>query len=72
MSKNWKNCKACGNRFPEKDGVGPEKEFCCEGCWEEWEEKHPGYTKQTRRIKFFLFIIIFGLIIFFIIKHGPI
>lgn len=64
----FKSCKACGNRYPEKDGVGPENEFCCEGCWEEWEQKHPGYTKETRRNKILGFIVLIIGVMFLMYK----
>jgi hypothetical protein len=51
MASKWKSCKACGNRYPESDGVGPNSEFCCEGCWETWEANHPGYTAQKNNDK---------------------
>lgn len=76
MAGKWKNCKRCGNRFPESEGVGPDSEFCCEGCWEEWEQKHPGYTKETRIGKILGFIGTCILIMFLIykccVKIGPV
>ncbi len=64
-----KGCKACGNRYPESDGVGPQGEFCCEGCWETWEANHPGYTegknkeKKITRITYFVMAVI-ALVVF--------
>ena len=58
-----KGCKACGNRYPESDGVGPFKEFCCDGCWEDWESNHPGYTKEQNRTKRISYLTIAAIVL---------
>ena len=68
----WKSCKNCGNRYPEKEGVGLFKEFCCDGCNENWEQKHPGYNKTTKKKKMRqsilkIFILFFFFILFWLI-----
>ena len=68
----FRSCKACGNRYPKKEGYGYFDEFCSDGCKEKWDKDHPGYLQQTKRKKIILcslisFCIIVILLLFFTI-----
>ena len=63
----WKSCKNCGQRYPQKEGKGYFKEFCCEGCEDIWETNHPGYKEEShkakiRKIKFKIIFVIVGIV----------
>ena len=49
--RTWVSCKNCGNRYPKNEGSGWHREFCCDGCQDTWEDNHPGYSKNAKKVR---------------------
>lgn len=69
----WVSCKNCGNRYPKNEGSGWNREFCCDGCQDTWEDNHPGYSKNAkkRRIRLRWLKILFPIVSLVVLVFVP-